>query len=176
MSPLEQLSPFVSLLQACGVIPYTIKYDLTTKKLIGFSFSFKCLTTWWFILNLILQSIYHFIFYNTSEQYLKLLSREPDAPITITILGAVTVAGYISQVAVSRWIVLFRYRRMKRVLEAMQKLERLIYNNEDDNIRNSIVKHFVVGFSISIFSVSVQPSKIYMFNNLFSSYLYSSVN
>lgn len=55
MPPLEQLRPFVSLCQACGLIPYTIKYDSTNEKLLGFSFSFGNLITWWFLLVAILQ-------------------------------------------------------------------------------------------------------------------------
>lgn len=155
MKPLEKLSPFVSLCQACGVIPYTMEYDATNRKFIGFNFSFKHLTTWWFIFILILQSVSPWILVDTSEEYLKLLSGQPNVPITMKILGDVTVACYFYQVALSRWIMLFRHRRLKRVLEAMQKLERLIQiDNEGDNLKNSFTKRFIFGFVLNFLTVS----------------------
>ena len=57
MSVFEQLNPFVSLCQVCGLIPYTIEYNLITNKFSRFTFSIKHRTTWWFVGILALQLV-----------------------------------------------------------------------------------------------------------------------
>jgi hypothetical protein len=55
MSVFEKLGPFVSLCQACGMIPYTIKRNSGTNQFEKFTFSFKHFNTWWFFFMLVLQ-------------------------------------------------------------------------------------------------------------------------
>lgn len=155
MSALEQLSSFVSFCQACGLIPYTMEYDSITKKFVRFSFSFRHLTTWWFILIATLQLVTPYLIIKIPQSFIKELKTDHNAPITINILISVVGFSLLSHFLVSRWMILFRYRRLQSVVKLAQKVEKLlIYDGTFISQKNSVSKRFVVGFILIIILVS----------------------
>ena len=150
MSVFEQLRPFVSLCQACGMIPYTIEDNLITNKFSRFTFSFRNFTTWWFFLVLVMEIIVMaMVEYFTVSQSFDLL-RAQNVPNTVTILLLVTGISYLVQIFLSRWIVLYHHQ-LRKAIEAIQEVEKLFgekFINAQN--KNSITKRFVIGFILVV--------------------------
>ncbi|KAK4018994.1 hypothetical protein OUZ56_001029 [Daphnia magna] len=121
MSVFEQLQPFVSLCQACGFVPYTIKRNSTTGKFertVGF-------------LNGDLQDI---------------LSTDRTIPTTLIILTGISTSLFLAQLLPSRWIAL-HHRHLTNAVEAIQRVERLLGEEFITEHASSIPIRFVVGFA-----------------------------
>lgn len=153
MSPLEQLGPIVSFYQACGAIPYTMEYDSGTKKIIRFNFSFKNFTTWWFIVLIILQVFVLCTILNVQIKMLIDLTR--DSPVTVSIVMFSISICFFSQILVFRWMMLFRYHRIRSALKAAQAAEELLFlKNGSVAPKSSFLKRFVIGFVLIVMTVS----------------------
>jgi len=154
MSVFEQLSPFVSLCQACGMIPYTIERNLATNKFAKFTFSVKNLTTWWFFLILILQILGIVILGCYSNDLGESLSTDQKMPVTVLILFGVTQISRLAELLLSRWIVL-RFRPLRNAVKAVQEVERLFGEKFlAQHSKSSITARFIIGFILVNFSVS----------------------
>ena len=150
MSIFEQLRPFVSLCQACGMIPYTIEDNLITNTFSRFTFSFRNFTTWWFFLLFVMDIVVMaMVEYFTVSQSFDLL-RAQNVPITVTILLLVTGISYFVQIFLSRWIVLYHHR-LRKAIEAIQEVEKLFGEKFiNAQSKNSITKRFVIGFILVV--------------------------
>ncbi|XP_045026258.1 uncharacterized protein LOC116915416 [Daphnia magna] len=146
MSVFEQLQPFVSLCQACGFVPYTIKRNSTSGKFERFTFSFKNVITWWFLLVLAYQ-----IFGVSTVGFLSgdlqdMLSTDRIIPTTLIILTGISSSLFLAQLLPSRWIAL-HHRRLTNAVEAIQRVERLLGEEFITEHASSIPIRFVVGFA-----------------------------
>lgn len=152
MSVFEKLGPFISLCQACGMIPYTIKGNSDTNKFEKFTFSFKHFNTWWFILILVLQlSLLGAapLFY---RELFDELSADRTMPITFTILTGTVSFSYLAQFLTCRWIML-RHRPLRTAVEAVQEVERLFGEKFIAQHQSSLVKRIVVGSTLVVTTV-----------------------
>lgn len=154
MSVFEQLRPFVSLCQACGMIPFTVEQDLISKKFVRFTFSLKHLTTWWFILLLVLQlTVSVGLIYSSMSQTIS-LSIDPDLPIMMAVVFGVNWVSISSQFLISRWIV-SHYRQLRRAVEAIQEVERLFRDPFIRQHKSSVMTRFIIiGFILVVTTVS----------------------
>lgn len=152
MTALEQLRPFISLCQACGMIPYVMEYDSITKKFVRFTFSFKYFTTWWFLFVALLQLSAPFMLTNITIATLKEMSNDLSLPITAIILTGVNSVGSFTQMAMCRWIG-FRYCRLRNAVNAILNAEKL-YVKPFFEHKNSIKKRFVIGTALIFIMVS----------------------
>jgi gustatory receptor len=157
MSVFEQLRPFVSLCQACGLIPYTIENNLNTNKFARFTFSFRHRTTWWFFLILILQLVVVI-----GIMYLALTRvddlAEQNMPITISILFIISWFIFLDQFFQSRWIML-HYRKLRKAVEAVLEVERLFGENMIAQYRTSaITTRIVMGSILIVTAVSIRAN------------------
>lgn len=155
MSVFEQLRPFVSLCQACGMIPFTVEQDLISKKFVRFTFSLKHLTTWWFILLLVLQlTVSVGLIYSSMSQTIS-LSIDPDLPIMMmAVVFGVNWVSISSQFLISRWIV-SHYRQLRRAVEAIQEVERLFGDPFIRQHKSSVMTRFIIiGFILVVTTVS----------------------
>lgn len=155
MSVFEQLQPFVSLCQACGFVPYTIKRNSTTGKFERFTFSFKNFITWWFLLVLVYQ-----IFGVSTVGFLSgdlqdMLSTDRTIPTTLILLTGISSSLFLAQLLPSRWIAL-HHRRLTNAVEAIQRVERLLGEEFITEHASSIPIRFVVGFAAVL--MTVKPS------------------
>ena len=151
MSVFEQLRPFVSLCQACGLIPYTIENNLNTNKFARFTFSFRHRTTWWFFLILILQLVVVIgILYLTLTRVDDLA--EQNMPITISILFIISWFIFLDQFFQSRWIML-HYHKLRKAVEAVLEVERLFGENMIAQYRTSAITTRIAMGSILIVTV-----------------------
>lgn len=153
MSVFEQLRPFVSLCQACGMIPFTVEQDLISKKFVRFTFSLRHLTTWWFILLLVLQlTVSVGLIYSSMSQTIS-LSIDPDLPIMMAVVFGVNWVSISSQFLISRWIV-SHYRQLRRAVEAIQEVERLFGDAFIRQHKSSVMTRFIIGFILVVMTVS----------------------
>ena len=152
MSVFEQLNPFFSLCQACGLIPYTIEYNLITNKLSRYTFSIKHRTTWWFVGILALQIVFASrvtrrknwtIIYQPTKVYL--------SPPTFSLVNS--ISSFV-QLLLSRWIVM-RYRRLQTAIKAVQEVERLLGEEFMAQHKSSLTTRFVIGFILILTTVSL---------------------
>lgn len=155
MSVFEQLQPFVSLCQACGFVPYTIKRNSTSGKFERFTFSFKNVITWWFLLVLAYQ-----IFGVSTVGYLSgdiqdILSTDRTIPTTLIILTGISSSLFLAQLLPSRWIAL-HHRHLTNAVEAIQRVERLFGEEFITEHASSIPIRFVIGFAAVL--MTVKPS------------------
>ncbi|XP_057369963.1 putative gustatory receptor 28a [Daphnia carinata] len=172
MSVFDQLRPFVSLCQACGMFPYTIEENLTTKKFAKFSFSFRHAITWWFLMVISLQvTVSVGIIYSSMEQIGNLTS-DQNMPITATILFAVNWPFYILQMFTTRWIV-FHYRRLRNVVNTVQEVERLFGEEFVVRHKSSITKIFIISF---IFIVTIGIGVLVVMVPVYSSFSVADMN
>lgn len=155
MSVFDQLNPFVSLCQACGMIPYTVERNSTTNKFAKFTFSFKHLTTWWFFLNLVLQLAFIAVIGYYSNDLNQDFSADREMPVTVPFLFWVTQTSRMSELLLSRWIVL-RFRRLRNAVKALQEVERLFGEKflAQHSKSSSITIRFVIGFILILAMVS----------------------
>ncbi|XP_046636053.1 putative gustatory receptor 28b [Daphnia pulicaria] len=154
MSIFEQLRPFVSLCQACGMMPFTIEQNLITNKFEKFTFSFRHLTTWWFFLVLfVLHPALFFVSGYIAKDAPPDLLLGKDMPITVNIMLLVTTMCFIVELLLSRWIIL-HYRQLRNAIEAVQEVEQLLGKKFISQHQSSVTTRFVIGF-ILIISVSV---------------------
>lgn len=152
MSPIEQLGPFVSFCQACGLMPYTMEYDSTTKKFVKFQFSFKHFTTWWFILIIVLPTVIPLSISSAQKVVIKDLTA--NSPVTVSILFLTVLFGYFLQLLLSRWMMLFRYYRLKRAVSIARTTEKLLLlENGHTAPKSSVLRRFVIGFILIIITV-----------------------
>ena len=162
MSIFEQL--FVSLCQACGMIPYTIKDNLITNKFSRFTFSYRNFTTWWFIFIFFLHPATMFVLFYMSKDADD-SHRGRDVPATVHILLAVTAISYIVELILSRWIV-SRYRKLRNVIETIQEVEKLLGEKFLSQHRtNSVTVQFVIGFILVVTSVSLTVMNLNIYDN-----------
>lgn len=154
MSPIEELGPFVSFFQACGLIPYTMEYGLTTRKFVKFSFSFKNVTTWWFLLVIVSQTIVPFLASKTHRSMISDITT--NSPVTVSIMFATIVFGYFSQLLFFRWMMLFRYNRLQSAVKLAETAEKHLglFHNNSNAPKSSLLSRFVIGFLLIIIKVS----------------------
>jgi len=153
MSVFEQLRPFVSLCQACGMIPYTMEYNLITNKFSRFTFSFKHRTTWWFACILVFQFVSICLASYFSANGPGSISTDRSLPVTVKVLYAVNSFGSIIKLSLSRWIV-SRFRRLQAVVEAVHEVERLFGEKFTTQHKSSLTTQFVIGFILILTLVS----------------------
>jgi hypothetical protein len=160
MSIFEQLRPFVSLCQACGMMPFTVEQNLITNKFEKFTFSFRHLTTWWFFLVLfVLHPALFFVWVYIFKDVPTDLLYGKDMPITINMMLHVSAIGTIVELVLSRWIVL-QYRKLRCAIEAVQEVEQLLGNKFISQHQSSVPARFVIGFILAISVVSLKMNKI----------------
>lgn len=159
MSVFEQLRPFVSLCQACGVFPFTIEEDLTSKKFVRFNFSFRNLTTWWFMLLFVLQLVITVGLVYLSTSQMEDLSIDSNLPITMAVVFGVNWASSISPIFISHWIVL-HYRQLRRVVEIIQDVESLFGEKFIAQHKSSVMTRFIIGFILVIATVNRYNKKL----------------
>jgi gustatory receptor len=155
MSVFEQLNPFVSLCQACGMIPYTVERNSATNKFEKFTFSFKHFTTWWFFFGLVLQVTFIVMLANSSNDLSQELTSDRKMPVTVPILFWVTQLFRLAELLLSRWIVL-RFRRLRTAVQTVQEVERLFAEKilaQHRKKNSSITLRFVIGFILVITAV-----------------------
>ncbi|KAK4018996.1 hypothetical protein OUZ56_001031 [Daphnia magna] len=117
------LHPFVSLCQACGLIPYTMKRNSTSGKfelVVGVRF--------------------------LSDDLQDVLWTDRNIPITLIILSGVTSSSFLAQLLSSRWIAL-NYRHLDNAVKAVQEVERLFGEKFLLEHKSSIMTRFVAGFA-----------------------------
>nr|CAH0102348.1 unnamed protein product [Daphnia galeata] len=165
MSVFEQLRPFVSLCQACGVFPFTIEEDFTSKKFVRFNFSFRNLTTWWFMLLFVLQLVITVGLVYLSTSQMEDLSIDSNLPITMAVVFGVNWASSISPIFISHWIVL-HYRQLRRAVEIIQDVESLFGEKFIAQHKSSVMKRFIIGF---ILVIATATGWIMMFAPVFQS-------
>jgi hypothetical protein len=152
MSIFEQLGPFVSFCQACGMLPYTIKINLNTNKFEKFTFSLKHFNTWWFFFILVLQLLLLGaapIFY---ADLFHELSADRTMPITVTLLSGTVTFSLLAQLLISRWIML-HYKQLRTAVEAVQEVERLFGEKFIAKHQSSLLKQSVAGFILIVMTV-----------------------
>ncbi|XP_045026257.1 uncharacterized protein LOC123470253 [Daphnia magna] len=146
MSVFEQLHPFVSLCQACGLIPYTMKRNSTSGKFERFTFSVRNVSTWWFLLVFISQILVVVGVKFLSDDLQDVLWTDRNIPITLIILSGVTSSSFLAQLLSSRWIAL-NYRHLDNAVKAVQEVERLFGERFLLEHKSSIMTRFVAGFA-----------------------------
>ena len=156
MSVLEKLSPFISICQFCGMLPFSMEYDPTTKAFARFSFSFRNFITWWFMLIFILQLAAPFALVNISGHLLQELSSDLSVPTMVTIVAGVTSVCFFAQFAISRWITFRHYGRLRNAVEAVQAVERILKSLSVIVCNNSVTKRVVIGIILLLAAVSLQ--------------------
>lgn len=154
MSVFEQLRPFVSLCQACGLIPYTLENSLSTKKFIKFTFSFRHFTTIWFSFIFILQlATIAVIFYFSMNRIVDFLS-DGTVPLTITVVFGMNWLSVMAQLLASRWISM-QYRQLRTAIEQVQEVERLFGDKLIMQHKSSVMTRFILGFILVLLAVSI---------------------
>lgn len=154
MSVFEELRPFVSLCQACGMIPYTMENSFITNKFAKFSLSCNRLMTWWFCFIFILQLASSVVILHFSTSMINAISTDRDVPITVSILTGGTSLSYLAQLFLSRWVV-FRYCKLRNVVQTVQEIERLFGEKFVAQHKSSVMLRFVIGFTLIISVVSI---------------------
>lgn len=152
MSVFEQLRPFVSFCQACGMIPFTTEQNSITNKFTKFNFSFRHLTTWWFFLVMIMEIVVMGMmgYFSIIPTFYLLKGR--NLPITVIILLLVMPISYFAQLLLSRWIVL-HYRQLRNAIEAIQEVEKLLGEKFISQHKSSVTTRFIIGFVLVVMSV-----------------------
>lgn len=153
MSVFEELKPFVSLCQACGLIPYTMKNSASTIKFEKFTFSFRQFTTFWFSLISILQlvTIGEIVYFSMNR--LVDLSSDSSVPLTVTVVFGVNWVSAMAQLLGSRWITL-HYRQLRKAVEAIQEVEKLLGDKLITQRKSSVTKRLIFGSVIVILTVN----------------------
>jgi uncharacterized membrane protein (Fun14 family) len=152
MSVFEQLRPFVSFCQACGMIPFTIEQNQITNKFAKFTFSFRHRTTWWFFLVMAMETVVMGVVgYLSLTQSLDLLMVQ-NLPITVIILLLGISMSLVIQLLLSRWIVL-HYRQLRNAIEAIQEVEKLLGYKFISQHKSSVTTRFIIGFVLVVISV-----------------------
>ncbi len=169
MSVFDKLSPFISICQACGMIPFTIVRDPATNTFAKFSFSFQHIITWWSLLVCGLHLMVPIVLINLSGNLVYELSTDRSLPITITIVTGVTTVCFLSQFVICRWIVFRHYRRLQNAVKAVQKAERVLNLSHTLLYKNSISKRIVIGIIVIITAVSIytKPSNTFYILSIF---------
>ena len=156
MSSFERLRPFVSFCQGSGFIPYVIEYDQKTQQFLKFSFSWKNLTTWWFILMLILQVTLPLVTgLLLSSEVIGKVNSDNNTPVTISILLNMTVMCYIVHIVISRWIILRHYLQLQNLVESALQVEMFLKRTNHRSYRSCFLRRFILGFILIVFSVIV---------------------
>ncbi|KAI9565953.1 hypothetical protein GHT06_009751 [Daphnia sinensis] len=149
MSVFDQLQPFVSLCQACGLIPYSTKRNSATFKFERFTFSIGNVSTWWFLLVLALQISIVVVMGQLNGELQDVLSTDRNIPTTMIVLTGVSSTAFLAQLFSSRWIVL-KYRRLGNAVEAVQKAECLFGEKFIAEHQSSIKTRFFAGFALVV--------------------------
>lgn len=153
MSALEQLRPFFSLCQATGFIPFFMKTDKHSKRLISFVFSCSSLVTWWFILITILQVGFPIV---TIQLIINgILSTDEETPVTVKFLIIVTFCCYMIQLVTARYVILRHYSRLRNAVQLALQLEELFQTNNVWTYSNSINRRFIIGVLFLALSVEI---------------------
>lgn len=155
MSALNQLRPFVSFCQACGLIPFTMVYDPINKKFLRFAFSWKSRTTWWFIFMLVSQVLLPLVTIRLGEEMIGKVKEDKQAPVTLNIFMSVTILCYLEQFILSRWLLLRHHRRLQSAVKWALKVETVLQTTGTSwSTQNSAVyQRFALGFSLIILTV-----------------------
>ncbi|XP_032776435.2 putative gustatory receptor 28b isoform X2 [Daphnia magna] len=153
MSVFEQLRPFVSLCQACGLIPYTMENSLSTKKFIKFTFSLRHFTTIWFSFIFILQlATIAVVFYFSMNRVVDFLS-DGTFPLTITVVFGMNWLSIMAQLLASRWISL-QHRQLQNAIEQVREVERLFGDKFIMQHKSSVMTRFILGFILVLLAVT----------------------
>ncbi|KAK4018997.1 hypothetical protein OUZ56_001032 [Daphnia magna] len=147
MSVFEQLQPFVSLCQACGLIPYAMKRNSTSGKFERFTFSVRNVSTWWFLLLLVLQISIVLVVGQLNLDMQDVLSTDRNIPTTMIVLSGISSFTFLAQIVSSRWIAL-NYRHLGNAVEAVQKAESLFGEKFIAEHQSSIMTRFFIGFAV----------------------------
>lgn len=163
MSIVEQLGLFVSFFQSCAMIPFIEERHPVTKKLQKFSFSFKNVCTWWFIVILCGQLTLPCVFIQLMMDFIKNFSQDKEIPITLTISCIISTLSAFIQVVLCRWIVIRHYRNFKSVLDAILRVEDCLRRTCRRHQSSGIIR-FWIGFFLIFSSVSM---KLGLFNTFY---------
>ena len=168
MSPLNELRPFVSFCQACGLIPFSMEVHTNREISLTFKFSFKKIITWWFILIAIGQIV---ALYFLSQIYMETSAgqlMDEETSMTLVFLGVSTMSTIFFQMAVPRWIVIGGYRNLNNALHALQDVEERLGQISGQHLRprSSITIRFTAGFTLILSSVRSLEGKILSHFNL----------
>ncbi|KZS06902.1 Uncharacterized protein APZ42_029437 [Daphnia magna] len=161
MSVFEQLQPFVSLCQACGLIPYAMKRNSTSGKFERFTFSVRNVSTWWFLLLLVLQISIVLVVGQLNLDMQDVLSTDRNIPTTMIVLSGISSFTFLAQIVSSRWIAL-NYRHLGNAVEAVQKAESLFGEKFIAEHQSSIMTRFFIGFAVVM--TTVRNINCYLFN------------
>ncbi|KAI9565956.1 hypothetical protein GHT06_009754 [Daphnia sinensis] len=147
MSVFDKLQPFVSLCQACGLIPYTLKRNSTTGKFERFTFSIRNVSTWWFLFVLVLQISIVVVISHLAGDLQDVLLTDRNIPTTMIVLSGLSSSAFLAQLVSSRWITL-NYRQLGNAVKAVQKAESLFGEKFIEEHQCSIMARFFIGFAI----------------------------
>ena len=152
MSPLNELRPFVSFCQACGMIPFHMEQSnsIPTRSF-TFRFSLKRFTTWWFVAVAIAQIVTTYIISQLFREMAENDIQIEAIPMTALVLGMFTLFGVLVIMAIPRWIVIRRYRNLNNALKALQDVDVGITHRHKP--KSSITLRFIVGFSLIVSTV-----------------------
>ena len=159
MSVLEKLSPFISICQFCGMLPFSMEYDPATKEFARFSFSFWHFITWWFVLIFFLQFVVPLVLISIFGNLLQEMSNDSSLPLTLSIMAGVNAVCLITQLVLCRWIVFCYYRQLRNTVEAIQAVERIFKSSSFTGYENSVSKRVAVGIILLVVAVSTNMRK-----------------
>ncbi|EFX66301.1 hypothetical protein DAPPUDRAFT_346876 [Daphnia pulex] len=173
MSVFDQLRPFVSFCQACGMIPFTIEQNQITNKFAKFTFSFRHLTTWWFFLVMFMETVVMSVMgYVSFIQTFYILNGQ-NLPITVIILLFVIGMSYFAQLLLSRWIIL-HYRQLRNAIETIQEVEKLFGEKFISQHKSSVTTRFIIGFVLVVISAIGTLTLSTPIHRQFSSLIYTN--
>ena len=157
MSALEKLSPFISVCQVCGMLPFSMEYEPATKEFKKFAFSFRHFITWWYILIILLHLVaFPYVLGNLAGNLLRELSSDRSIPVTVSIVASVTSVGFLAQLLLCRWIVFRHYRRLRNAVEAVKAVKRIFQLSSITGYKNSTSKIVAVGIILFLVAVSTK--------------------
>lgn len=165
MSTIEKLRPFVSLCQACGMMPYTMEYDSKTKQFKNFAFSWKSRATLWFLPVFTFQAIFPLATSNLTKDIFTDEIINAQIPTTLSILTSSTIALHVVQLVLSKYVFLRSYRRLQRIALSSLKVEHLLKKTSRP-YQSNLTKKFYVGFfsiatTVSYFSIVLPVTYLY---------------
>lgn len=142
-----RLRPFVSFFQGCGFIPF----EMEIERFARFTFSFKHIVTWWFLIQFMLQlGLTVEFFYSTAKIGNALIYSYQDSSLIETLILVIVIGSHLLQFATGR-LILINYKRLQIASEAIQDAEAILKTkthrhtivNDDNLIRKRFVLHVV---------------------------------
>ena len=152
----ETLRPFVTFFQGCGFIPFALKIEQRPEKFAKFTFSFKYLVTWWYLLQLITQLFVTIRFsYLTGNIANALVYSFQNTSLIPVLLLVVVLGSHLFQLVIGR-LILINYKHLRNAVEAIQEAESIIRKNPSSVMNDHFfTKHFVLPFVFVVVLVSM---------------------